>query len=248
MTVTTSALSVSLFIAMLAGPCSEPDPLTTAIGAETPAPAQPGAEAPRQQPKQQTQTTPAFMRDHAKEGYELRHAVIAGRFDQLHRVAAVIAGDSWSPNLRPDYLPHVNAVRHAANAALDARSMQAAGAALGELGSACAGCHREQGGPPAPVDDAPAPGEVGTMAAHAAAEQAMWEGLFTPSESRWAHGAEALAGAPELASDVEDVDALGRELHRLALEAKAGPARADLYGKIMASCATCHRRLNIEPR
>ena len=251
MTATSSALSLCLFLTAL-GPCSEPEPLTSLVGADTPAGAPSpapatAAEAPSELPKQQTQTARAFMRDHAKEATEMRHAVIAGRFDLIHRSAAVMAGDAWSANLRPDYLPHVTAVRRAASAALDARSMPAAGAALGALGTACANCHREQGGPPEPKLAALADG-VGTMAIHAAAEQALWEGLFTPSEAGWKRGAERLAEAPELASDVADVDAYGRELRDLALKAKSTAPSADLYGSIMATCSSCHRRLNVEPR
>ena len=84
------------------------------------------------------------------------------------------------------------------------------------------------------------------MAIHAAAEQALWEGLFTPSETAWKRGAERLAGAPELASDVEDVNGLGQELNALARVAAASPPRADVYGSITATCSTCHRRLSIE--
>ncbi|HTV17329.1 MAG TPA: hypothetical protein VMG12_01620 [Polyangiaceae bacterium] len=247
MTATSSALGLCLFAAAL-GPCSEPPLLTSPIGSETPSVApESAAEAPRELPKQQTQTTRAFMRDHAKEAEEMRHAVIAGRFDLIHRASAAMAADAWTPQLRPDYLPHVAAVRKAASAALDARSMPAAGAALGELGAACASCHREQGGPPQPPSVEPLSDGVGTMAVHAAAEQALWEGLFTPSDATWTRGAERLAEAPELASDVEEVNALGRELHDLALEATAGPPRAELYGSIVATCSSCHRRLNIEP-
>lgn len=252
MTATSSALSLSLLLAAL-GPCSETLPphapdAPTATG--TPAPASPSsaAAAPRELPKQQTQTARAFMRDHAQEAEELRRGVIAGRFDQIHRVAAVIASDAWSANLRPDYLPHVSAVRRAARAALDARSMPAAGAALGELGAACAACHREHGGPPEPPDVELLSAGVGSMALHAAAERALWDGLFTPSEARWRRGAERLAEAPELGSDIEQVDALGRALRDLALEAKGGPPSAERYGSITATCSTCHRRLSIEPR
>lgn len=247
MTATSSFANLFLF-AIVLGSCSDPRPLTSRVGPDAPAPApQSASEAPRELPKQQTQTAHAFMRDHAKVAYELRHAVIAGRFDLIHRTAAVMASDAWSANLRPDYLPHVTAVRHAASATLDAGSMSTAGAALGELGAACASCHREQGGPPQPQGEPLADG-VGTMAIHAAAEQALWDGLFTPSAAAWKQGAKRLAEAPELASDVEDVDALGRQLRDLAIEAKAGPPRADLYGSIMATCSTCHRRLNVEPR
>lgn len=247
MSALSSALSLCLLVAAL-GPCSEPQPLTALVGADAPPAPQPSAEAPRELAKQQTQTTPAFMRDHAREAYEMRRAVIAGRFDQIHRVSAVMASDVWTKNLRPDYLPHVTAVRKAAGAALDARSMQAAGAALGELGTACASCHREHGGPAQPASVEPLASGVGSMAYHAAAEQVLWEGLFTPSEASWKRGAERLAEAPELASDVDDVNALAGRLRDLGLEAARGAPRADLYGGIMATCSTCHRRLNVEPR
>lgn len=251
MTATSSALSLCLFVAAL-GPCSEPQPPTSTGGDDAPQSTQqaqqPAAPSPRERPQQATQTTRAFMRDHAKEAYELRRAVIAGRFDLIHRVSTVMAGDAWSPNLRPEYAPHVTAVRHAANAAVEARSMPAAGAALGELGAACASCHREHGGTPEPASAEPVAAGVGTMAIHVAAEQALWEGLFMPSEAAWKRGAQRLAEAPELASDVEDVNALGRNLRDLALAAAGGTPRAEVYGSIMATCSTCHRRLSIEPR
>jgi cytochrome c556 len=247
MTASFSVSSLCLFVATL-GPCSEPEPLPPLIGTEAaPLARRQDEETPRELPQRQTQSTPAFMRDHARQAEELRNAVIAGRFDLIHRVSAVIASDAWSANLRPDYRPHVAAVQHAAGAALDARSVQSAAAALGKLGAACASCHLEQGGPPPPQSAEPLSKGAGTMAIHAAAEQALWEGLFTPSEAAWKRGAERLAGAPELASDVEGVNELGRELNDLARAAAAGPPRADVYGSITATCSTCHRRLSIEP-
>jgi len=211
--------------------------------------AEPGevAERPRELPQQQTPTTRSFMREHASEALDMRWAVIAGRFDQLHRAAAIVTSDAWSPHLRPDYLPHVTAVRSAANAALDARSTGAAGAALGELGAACASCHREKGGPPQLTAIETLPRGVGTMAAHVAAERALWEGLITPSAASWKRGAASLAEAPELASDVEDVSVMAQQVRDLARQA-AGQPRGDIYGRIMATCSTCHRRLDVRPR
>jgi hypothetical protein len=247
MNATISALSLCLLTNTL-GPCSEPPPASPDVATETqPLAPPPAVETTREPRQQQTQTTHAFMRDHAKEADELRRAVIAGRFDLLHRVSAVVASDAWSSNLRPDYLPHVKAVQYAAGLALDASSVRTAGAALGELGAACATCHREHGGPPQAAAEESISG-VGSMAVHAAAEQALWEGLFTPSEASWKRGAERLAQAPELSSDVEDVAALGGELRDLALQAAAGNARSDVYGKIISTCSSCHRRLAIEPR
>lgn len=247
MTTTTCALSLSLLIGML-GPCSEPAASPEASTTSRSLEQKPAAEAPRELPQQQTQTASSFMRDHARDVEELRRAVIAGRFDLIHRVSAVMAGDAWSSNLRADYLPHVTAMRRAASAALDATSMRAASAALGELGAACASCHREHGGPPSPTSQEGAlTGGVGAMAVHAAAEQELWEGLFTPSETHWKRGAERLAAAPELASDVGDVDALGRQLRDLALDAAARGARGERYGSIVATCSSCHRRSGVEP-
>jgi cytochrome c556 len=188
------------------------------------------------------------MRDHAREADEMRRAVISGRFDQLQRASAVIASDAWSSNLRPDYAPYLALVRQAAVAARDARSVHAAGAALGELGAACAGCHRAHGGPPLSGSaEGALTGGAGSMAVHAAAEQAMWEGLFTPSDPSWKRGAELMANAPELASDIEDIAVLGRRLRDLALDAATSSARGDRYGSIVATCSSCHRRFSIEP-
>lgn len=240
----TPFLSFCLVIAGV-GPCAEASPTRHEV--VTAAPLQ-GAEPPRQLARQQTPTTQTFMRQHTSEALDMRWAVIAGRFDQLHRAAGSIASDAWSPHLRPDYLPQVTAVRHAASSALDARSTGAAGAALGELGAACAGCHREKGGPPEPPATETLPRGVGIMAVHAAAEHALWDGLVTPSSASWKRGAEALAGAPELASDVEEVSALAQQVRDLARQAAAGEPRGDVYGKIMATCATCHRHLDVQPR
>jgi cytochrome c556 len=244
MTSTTTILS--LVIAAV-GACTSPARHEVATAEPVEVSAQ-VTERPRQLPKQQTATTHTFMREHASEALDMRSAVIAGRFDQLHRSAAIMASDAWSPHLRPEYLPQVTAVRASASAALDARSMAEAGAALGHLGEACASCHRDKGGPPQLTAIETLPRGVGSMAAHVAAERALWEGLFTPSSASWKRGAETLAAAPELASDVEDVAQLAQQVRDLARQAAAGAPRGDVYGNIMATCATCHRRLDVQPR
>jgi cytochrome c556 len=243
----TSAVSLCLLLTTF-GPCSEPLPNPEVpIAKRQPASSQ-DAEEERQVPPKQTPTARAFMQEHAREAFEMRRAVIAGRFDLLHRASGAVASDAWSPRLRPEYVPHVTAVRNAARAGLDATSVPTAGAAVGKLGDACASCHREHGGPPAPTSAETLSAGVGAMAMHAAAEQAMWEGLFTPAEASWKRGAERLAQSPELSSTVEEVPELAQQLRDLALGAAAGRPSGALYGSILATCSTCHRRLNIEPR
>jgi len=247
MSASTGLSSLSLLFGLL-GSCA-PSVATLDAPAETSRPGAPAAvETPHERAKQQTETVHTFMRHHARDAEELRRAVIAGRFDLIHRVAAAMASDAWSANLRPDYVPHVTALRRAAGAAFDARSTQAAGAALGELGSACAACHLEHGGPPASASaEGALTGGVGTMAVHAAAEQAMWDGLFRPSAASWKRGAELLASAPELDSDNEDIAALGSRLRDAALVAASGSPQGERYGRILANCSSCHRRFSIEP-
>jgi cytochrome c556 len=245
----TSTCAASLFLLLTTfGLCSEPLPNPEVPRAGRPSASADEPQTGQERARQQTPTARTFMLDHALEAFEMRRAAIAGRFDLLHRASGVVASDAWSPRLRPEYLPHVTAVRNAARAALDATSVPAAGAALGNLGEACASCHRAHGGPPPPQSSEILAAGVGAMAMHAAAEQAMWEGLFTPSEASWKRGAERLAQSPEIASAVEDVPELAQQLRDLALEAASGEARGALYGRIVATCSTCHRRLNIEPR
>jgi hypothetical protein len=108
MTATHCALTVSLLISAL-GPCSEPAASPEVSSEKPPAPS---VEETRQLP-QRTPSTHTLMREHARDADEMRRAVIAGRFDLLHRVSAVMASDAWSSNLRPDYVPHVTALRSA---------------------------------------------------------------------------------------------------------------------------------------
>jgi hypothetical protein len=79
------------------------------------------------------------------------------------------------------------------------------------------------------------------MAAHVAAEKALWEGLVNPSDASWATGARGLLEAPELDSDDEEVSLLARRTRELAREAAtATSTRGDVYGRIVETCSACH--------
>lgn len=189
------------------------------------------------------------MREHFEEADAMRRAVVAGRLPALHGAAAGLAGDGWTPRLRPDWKPHVARVRAAAEAATKASSLEAGAAALGELGAACAACHQSVGGPTLPsAPKAPPAGMDPSMAAHAVATEQLWEGLAFPSEASWAAGARGLVAAPALDSDVEDVAATARRLRSLAERALgSGPEqRAALYGQVLTTCSSCHQRLQVE--
>jgi hypothetical protein len=87
------------------------------------------------------------------------------------------------------------------------------------------------------------------MATHAAAEEALWTGLSTPSEASWLRGARALVAAPALDSDVEEVSSLAHLASRLAQRGIDEPtSRVETYGKLLATCSSCHTRLGVETR
>jgi hypothetical protein len=245
---TFSHLSAYLLLG-LAGPCTDPVPLPSDLFADRkPTAAEPSGEAPAPATKQQTATTSTFMREHTAEARAMRQAAIGGRLDELRRVAATIQDDAWTPSLRPDYRSHLESVRAVARKAAQASALPEAAAALGELGAACAACHQAVGGPAEPVAP-PSPRGDDAMAAHAAAEAALWVGLSTPSEASWLRGARALVDAPALDSDVQEVSSLAHLVSRLAQRGIDNPAaRVETYGKLLSTCASCHVRLGVDAR
>jgi hypothetical protein len=244
-----ACLSLGLIL-VGSGPCTEPAPLPPELWtAERRSPPEPERDAPSPQAAQQTKTTRTFMHEHSSDAVNMRTGAMGGRLDDVHRAASNIADDPWSPRLRDDYRRHLEVTRRAARAALDATTIPAATSALGQLGAACAGCHEDVGGPRSTgVIAAPALGDE-TMIAHAAAEEALWQGLFLPSEASWLRGARQLASAPALDSDVSEVSVLAHRARTLAHAAEAAPraARGDIYGRILATCSACHSRLGVEP-
>jgi mono/diheme cytochrome c family protein len=182
------------------------------------------------------------MRQHARAAHTMRAAVIGGQLEEARRAASQIASDEWTPHLQLNYSLYVSAVRSAARAVQTSKSLADAAEGLGELGATCAACHRNVGAPSRSW--AVATGEVGNlrMAAHARAEQALWDGLVNSSDASWSSGARELLEAPELDSDDEEMSLLARRTRDQAREAAtATSTRGDVYGRIVATCSSCHR-------
>lgn len=241
-----SVLGLALFSAGF-GPCSGRAGAPAPVEAEPEAPVAADRErAPL--PKQQTPTPATYMKGHFAEAQDMRRALIGGRLSDLRAAAAGLAGDEWSPNLRPTWKAHVTDVRAAARAINVAASVREGAKAVSELGSACASCHRSVGGPPStgPLT-APAKNDERPMLEHAQAEDWLWRGLTFPSDSSWTSGARALQSAPGLGSDVEEVDAAARHLQGLAGRASAATEnRPELYAEILTTCASCHEFVGVK--
>lgn len=90
------------------------------------------------------------------------------------------------------------------------------------------------------------------MAGHQWAAARMWEGLLGPSDDRWLEGARALTTVPldtvaQSVTPTSDVDVDDVARVRLyatrALAPAAQAAHAELFGKLLATCAHCHALL-----
>jgi len=181
---------------------------------------------------------------------------------------AVIAGDLYgvrSPARRlvertdpypESWRPYMAGNLRLAEAALAARNLEDAARAAAGLVDNCGECHAAVGLGPAlvaaglPPSDPEAPS---TMLRHQWAADRLRDALLTRGDPAWRAGAEALAGAPLRASalpaevnDPAQFDALATRVHELGGRARtsaAWPARADIYGELLTTCAACHRGL-----
>jgi hypothetical protein len=246
-----------LFAAAL-GTCQEPapPPVPTAeakpqikeVSAPPTLPSASLAATAAPHPKQQTPTTRSYMLTHYADSVRMRQAVVAGKLSDVQAAAAAVSNDAWTPKLRGDYQPYVQAVRDAARSVQSAASLTAAATALGKLGETCADCHLKFGGPGSPIAPVPLSESAdSSMAAHALATDRLWAGLILPSDTSWLSGARVLVDAPALDSDVSEVAAAARHLRELARQGGTVEAaqRSKTFASVILTCAACHERLGI---
>jgi cytochrome c553 len=191
------------------------------------------------------------MLTHYADTVGMRRALVAGKIADYHSAAAAVANDAWTPRVRGDYRPYVEAVRAAAHSGETASSAVSAAAVLGKIGEACAACHVKFGGPGSPVaPEQLAEGTDPSMVAHAVATDRLWDGLIWPSDGSWSSGIEVLLDAPKLDSDVADVAAAARHLRDLARQGKSAELaqRGQIFASVLTTCAGCHERLGVALR
>lgn len=228
----------------LAGCGGEPSPATPRPAppppTQAPAAATPGPELHAQ------------MHQDLLRAAAIREAVIAGELDDTRAPARWLVEQSLP--VPDDWRPHVAAMQAAAREVLDASDIKTAAAATGRLARQCGACHRSVGArhdmsfPPAPP---PGTDPKHAMQLHQWAAERLYQGLISNNDDAWSAGASALANAPlhieEITADVElpeELHGLAGAVHQLGTRAGAATdpdARAQLYGELVASCATCHK-------
>lgn len=182
------------------------------------------------------------------ETQRIERGVVASDLDAVHAGARAIASLD-EPDVLPVWQPYLAAVKLAAHDLDLAEDIATAAPRLAELGRRCASCHLAAGGKlafraeprPDPSTRLPA-----MMTSHQWAVARMWEGLIGPSDERWLAGARALERAPltvvaesgELG--IADDVVLIRLLARRAATLQVPDERAELYGRLLGTCARCH--------
>jgi cytochrome c553 len=203
------------------------------------------------------------MSGHFEEATVIRQAVVDGDLDLAQRTAREFARHREPEGLRDGAQTYLPPMRQAADDVARSRDLVTAGAAVGRLAAACGACHQAVDARPGfPIDaaeleasDAPLPpsNAAGHMRRHQWAADRLWEGLIAPSDRIWAWGASALQDAAlrsdeltEEPSDHVNVTRLAIRVHEIGLEASKTSdlgQRAELYGELVGTCATCHREI-----
>jgi hypothetical protein len=201
----------------------------------------------------------AYMKEHFTQVAVVRDAVIRDDPQAAQAAANWIVEHQEVQGLPGDWRPYVEHLTQAAQAALNATSVDQAGQAVGTMGRDCGECHMAvRAGLTAPPVG-PTPTDMSTVPAHMKRHQwaieQMWIGLVYPSEEAWRRGADGLAFAAlrpeELARDQaadKAVGALAIKVHTLGGEGAAAEglaARGDVYGRLIATCQECHRRVRL---
>jgi len=143
---------------------------------------------------------------------------------------------------------YVAGVRSAARAVAASPNMQEIADAVGQLGTACAACHKAAGGGArrAPRFDRDI-SEYSEQRRHMWTLNWLWYGLVVPDDGAWEAGAN-LAALPPARYRRAGAQRLVRAYEtaaRDAGEAKTDAERASTFGAILATCAACHEATGV---
>jgi cytochrome c556 len=194
------------------------------------------------------------MADHFTNVSLLYGAAAAGDLVAVHAQAGLLLARETGAGMPRKAQPYVEEMRTFTGLAARAPDHQSGASAVARVGAACGSCHKAMKrvlavgtvtGPP----EGDNPVET-RMIRHQWAADRLWDGLVGPSDVSWQAGAAVLRDAPmytdELTEDVEQyaaVTKLAWQVHEtgaLANTVTDQTRRAELYGTLLATCATCH--------
>lgn len=192
------------------------------------------------------------VKDHAVYGALMRDGIARGDLDAAHRAAHALV-QLVTETERPVPRSRIGDTVDAAARVEAAQDIPAAAREFAVLSQSCGACHTAFGGPRSfPAEPPPDAVAVGPrMRRHQWGAARLWEGLVAPSNEAWKSGAETLSDAPlnfesELGKGPRpEIDKLTTTVHELgvtAASAASASVRVDVYGKLLTTCADCHRQ------
>lgn len=196
----------------------------------------------------------AFMAEHFAIVTWARDMVISGDLESMRDPLRQLATYEYRTVAPGGWMPFVADLQQAARLTSEAKTLDLAATGVATMARVCGDCHRAKAAGPQfpasqPDHERATSDSLGErMQRHMWAVNRMWEGLTAPSDDAWNAGAQVLASAPAAAPESTPklppavVSALSevREVGSQALGATSLKDRANTFGLLLSTCATCH--------
>lgn len=192
------------------------------------------------------------MPSHFADLFEVHSALIRGSVVDARTAAAQIVAERPSVMLE-SWAPYLYATRDAATALSIAVDLSAASSSAAELARSCGACHAAQAARLSRTLVSPPSMDAGddraTMRRHEWAFERLWESLVLPSDASWKAGVDAFVELPACADDLsgeQDGEAIRRARETVRSHEQAArnattlEERAQIYGALLPTCASCH--------
>lgn len=182
-----------------------------------------------------------------------RDAFVSGDYDASRMELTNVALLPMPDGVPPIWATNVLELHQMAARGAQAELPEGVADGIGRSANACGSCHQATGYIPslAMMPEAPEGSDAATaMMRHAYAAQELWDGLITHNADRWNTGTGLLAG-----SHVSPEQLFGQGLEarigasrvaglqnasRAVIHAVEWDDRAEAYGQLLTSCASCH--------
>lgn len=193
----------------------------------------------------------AYMRAHFNQALAMHDAIARGDLPQARVEATILSQRSPTVPMPVGAEAFQGALTQAARDAANATTLDAAAQSAATVFGICGQCHqamRVRASVPA-SQDVKVGGLVGHMLLHQHGSDALIEGLVAPSETQWVEGVRTFASpklesseAPgRVRSQMRDGEAAIAVLAGHAAQAQRTRDRAEIYGRLLAACGTCHQ-------
>jgi len=199
----------------------------------------------------------AAMEQHYFPAIHAHDALIRGNLEVFRAELALLAVVETLPNAPESWEAFDEQLHDAARLGAESADLTTAANAMASVALACGVCHQAlEGGPVYPVPPPDEQDDVlkARMREHEVSTLMLWNGISGPSVYAWDLGAAAVAetrifvDGPPVGVDAKSLlerEAALRELAAEAKETAALPERAELYGRMLATCGGCHRAIGL---